>query len=161
MLNISLVEASPSLAVELGRRVAISDQRVSIQVLSGLVGKKGGFGMFNFAKEDNQNFVGEEEAIGSWVRTKGSRTLPYLDLTKAAAETPVIDLIKCDIEGSEFDFINTYADLLTKTVRLVVEFHSTFGDPLSAAEALAGMGFHHRAILRDSPETPVFYFSRA
>lgn len=37
---------------------------------------------------------------------------------------PPYDLIKCDIEGSEWDFINNYPKILQKTKYLLMEWHS-------------------------------------
>jgi FkbM family methyltransferase len=37
---------------------------------------------------------------------------------------PPFDLIKCDIEGSEWDFLNNYQSLITKSKYLLLEWHS-------------------------------------
>lgn len=40
------------------------------------------------------------------------------------ALTPPYDLIKCDIEGSEWDFIENYPEILEKSKYLLMEWHS-------------------------------------
>ena len=84
-----------------------------------------------------------------------------MDLNSVTADMPVVHLIKCDIEGSEFAFLENYAELLGKTRRVVIEFHSPFGDIARATETLRNMGFPKVITLRESPQTPTIYFSRA
>ena len=74
---------------------------------------------------------------------------------------PVIHLIKCDIEGSEFSLIESYPALLRKTRRMVIEFHSPFGDIPRAIETMRNLGFTKVSTLRESALTPTIYFSRA
>ena len=85
----------------------------------------------------------------------------YTDLDALTAEMPVVHLIKCDIEGSEYAFLDNYAGLLGKTRRIVIEFHSAFGDIAAATEKLKGIGFTKVKVLRESPLAPTIYFSRA
>ena len=37
---------------------------------------------------------------------------------------PPYDLIKCDIEGSEWEFLNNYQNLIKKSKYLLLEWHS-------------------------------------
>ena len=73
----------------------------------------------------------------------------------------MVHLIKCDIEGSEFAFLESYGDLLRKTRRMAIEFHSHFGDIAKATDTLRGMGFSKVSVLRESAMAPTIYFSRA
>ena len=50
------------------------------------------------------------------------KNLSETDLMENLA--PPYDLIKCDIEGSEWEFINNYQNLLTKSKSLLLEWHS-------------------------------------
>ena len=45
-------------------------------------------------------------------------------------------LIKLDIEGAEFDFINTYAKNLNRVVAIILEWHTEFGDRNTALRIL-------------------------
>lgn len=157
-LVIRPVEASPKVAEELRRRVVIPSERVDVKIVNGLAGKREGSAQLNFGKEDTINFVGD--GVNLWGRARGAETVRYVDLDSETAEMPVIHLIKCDIEGSEFALIENYPELLRKTSRVVIEFHSPFGDIARATEILKNMGFSKAMILRESSLTPTIYFSR-
>ena len=160
-LAIRPVEASPKVAEELRRRLIIPGGRVDAKIINGLVGKREGSARLNFGKEDTVNFVGDTGDGGQWESERGAETVRYVDLDAATSEMPVVHLIKCDIEGSEYAFLENYAGLLAKTRRVVIEFHSPFGDIAAATEKLKGMGFTKVMTLRESTVTPTIYFSRA
>ncbi len=157
-LAVRLVEASPKVAAELSRRLVINNRRVVPTVINGLAGKREGSGELNLGKEDTVNFVGQ--AADLWGRSRGAEVVPYVDLDAATADIPVIHLIKCDIEGSEFSLIESYPALLRKTRRVVIEFHSPFGDIPRATETMRSLGFTQVATLRESTLTPTIYFSK-
>ena len=159
-LAIRPVEASPKVAEELRRRLVIPGQRVDAKIIHGLVGKREGAARLNLGKEDTVNFVGDTGDGGQWDAVRGSETVRYTDLDALTADMPTVHLIKCDIEGSEFAFLENYAGLLGKTKRLVIEFHSAFGDIAAATGKLRGMGFTKVKVLRESPLSPTVYFSR-
>ena len=158
-LAVRLVEASPKVAAELKRRLVINNSRVQPTVINGLAGQREGSGELNLGKEDTVNFVGV--AADLWGRSRGAEVVPYVDLDAATADLPAIHLIKCDIEGSEFSLIESYPALLRKTRRVVIEFHSPFGDIPRATAAMRSMGFTKVATLRESTLTPTIYFSKA
>ena len=160
-LMVWLVEASPTVCKELRRRMDFSKAKMKWTVTNGLVGKRTGTARLNYAVEDNQNFVDESAQRDLWARTGGAEQLSYVDLVALVKDEPRIDLIKCDIEGSEYDFLRSYPDLLKKTARLVIEFHSTFGDIAEAVKCIKEMGFERSVVLRDDASCPVIYFSRA
>ena len=158
-LKVRLVEASPKVATELRRRLVIKDSRVVPTVINGLAGKREGSAELNLGKEDTVNFVGE--AADLWGRSRGAEVVPYLDLDATTSDMPAIHLIKCDIEGSEFSLIESYPALLGKTRRVVIEFHSPFGDIPRATETMRSLGFTKTVTLRESTLTPTVYFSKA
>jgi FkbM family methyltransferase len=47
---------------------------------------------------------------------------------------PPYDLIKVDIEGSEFDFLKNYKNIIKSTNRLIIEWHSWNNDDISNDE---------------------------
>ena len=159
-LSVWMVEASGSVCEELKRRIGQSGARIQWTVTNGLVGKRTGTARLNYAREDNQNFVDKGGERDLWAGVGGTDEVTYLDIATLAADAPVIDLIKCDIEGSEFDFIESYPDLLQKTERMVIEFHTAFGDVAAALERLKDAGFTRSIVLREDPSIPVIYLSR-
>ena len=160
-LSVWMVEASPSVSTELRRRMDCSKAKMKWAVVNGLVGKRTGTARLNYAVEDNQNFVDESAQRESWTQTGGAEEISYVDLAALVKDEPTIDLIKCDIEGSEYDFIQAYPDLLQKTARLVIEFHSAFGDVAEAVKRVKDAGFARSVVLREDAQTPVIYFARA
>lgn len=154
------IEASAKVAMELQRRLVIPGNRVDAQIISGLVGKQEGRAQLNFGAADTVNFVGEAGDGNTWGAARGAATVSYVNLDTLTAAMPVVHLIKCDIEGSEFTFIDNYPGLLAKTRRIAIEFHAPFGDIGKAVERLRGMGFNKVVTLRDSAATPTIYFAR-
>ena len=159
-LSVWMVEASPSVCTELRRRMDFSNAKMKWSVTNGLVGKRTGTARLNYAVEDNQNFVDESARREFWARTGDAEELNYVDLAALVKDEPVIDLIKCDIEGSEYDFLQSYPDLLKKTARLVIEFHAAFGDIVEAVRRVEEAGFGRSVVLREDAHAPVIYFSR-
>jgi len=159
-LCVWMVEASPAVCAELRRRIELSRAKMQWSVINGLVGKRTGTARLNYAHEDNQNFVDASGQRDLWARAGGAEDISYVDLARLVDDAPSVDLIKCDIEGSEFDFIRSYPDLLGKAARLVIEFHSAFGDVAEAVDRLKNAGFGRPVVLREDAKTPVIYLSR-
>jgi hypothetical protein len=91
----------------------------------------------------------------------GSSRIPFINLDKELAAFATINLIKCDIEGSEFDFIDNYPDLLKKTRATVYEFHR-YGLNLDDARGkLARYGFNGHSVLRDTDSYCIQFCARA
>ena len=61
-----------------------------------------------------------------------------------------IDILKCDIEGSEFQLLTKESRLLAAARQVSIELHREFGDPQKFIEMLREMGFEVR-IRRESP----------
>lgn len=160
-LSLWMIEASPTVCAELRRRMESSNAKMNWTAINGLVGKRTGTAKLNYAVEDNQNFVDESANRKGWEQKGGAEEISYVDIAAMVKNEPVIDLIKCDVEGSEFDFLASYPDLLKKTARLVIEFHSAFGDVTKAVQRIKDAGFARSVVLREDAQTPVYYFARA
>jgi Methyltransferase FkbM domain len=131
--------------------------------------------LFNSAVSDESGHgrmqVERGGTTGGTVTTGGDGTIPITTLDDALADAPVdqIDLLKLDIEGAEVDALHGAAEILTRTRRVIVEYHSrdllagcneileqtgfatdlTFvyypeGNPLGGSEV--GMLYAHRAV---------------
>ena len=67
--------------------------------------------------------------------------IPQVDLSAALAGIPRIDLLKCDIEGGEQGFIETFPDVLAKVRVAVFELHANLCDTERCKRLLAEAGF--------------------
>ena len=120
-----------------------------------LGGSQRGGGSSAHGKGRQPNFVGASD-LGGWEAYRGTVQLSYIDLDALTESWEAIDLIKCDIEGSEFDFIGSYPNLLRRCRSVVIEFHPAFGDVEAAKEKLRGHGFHHGTTCRGDEATSVY-----
>tara|TARA_B100001248_G_scaffold262563_1_gene259443 strand:+ start:5952 stop:6731 length:780 start_codon:yes stop_codon:yes gene_type:complete len=161
-LRLFLIEGSKQLCEELPQQLDIDHSRngnTEVKVLNALAGKRSGSACFHVTKESNQSFAGDTSPQG-WQETQHVESIPYIDLIELTQDMPCIDLIKCDIEGSEFDFIEHYPALLEKTQRIVLEIHESFGDTQAAISTLESMGFKTKSILREGTTTPLVFMER-
>jgi FkbM family methyltransferase len=137
-----LVEAAPHLARSLPERLkVIPGDLMSITVVEGLVGKKEGTASLLLAGGDIGNSVGNPDQARGWMNARGAVPVPYVDLNELAWKEGPIDLVKCDIEGGEFDFVENYPELLKRTRRLQIEIHRDHGNSDSVLEKLTAIGF--------------------
>ncbi len=94
-----LLEASPHLERSIRGHVGqLQRDGVQIKVVIGLVGKKSGTANFEIRPSESGNQVVGEP-------TARSHKLAYYDLDESLAEVAAIDLLKCDIEGSEKELL--------------------------------------------------------
>jgi FkbM family methyltransferase len=119
----------------------------------GLVGKRSGS-----ARISNLDI----HAINSVTQsTSSSVEVPYVDLNEFCNRKPVIDLLKCDIEGSEFDFLQAYADLLARTRVAVLELHHRLCDISACLALLEAVGMEHETLRPSDGETSIHLFWRS
>ncbi len=149
-----LVEASPRLRPSLHRHLDNIDRKeLTTKIVIGLIGLKTGEARLALKASECMNQVVEEPA-GT------SRSVPYYNLDEALDETAGISLLKCDIEGSERDFLENYPHLLRNTQVAVFEFH----DPMCPASAgvpkVMSAGFTTSHILLDQGHATTIFFER-
>ena len=93
-----------------------------IELVYGLAGKQEGTAKM----VESVNAVTNSVNTDNFLRKKFfSRTVPYINLHKFYSNDSVIDLLKCDIEGSEYDFVENYKHLLKRARVAVFEIHYT------------------------------------
>jgi FkbM family methyltransferase len=153
-LSLVIVEGAPLMFRELQRRVGSQPLlRDKVHIIHGLVGGKAGEGHITGSHLHYSNVAYAKPSAGT------SR-VAFIDLDKELASFATIDLIKCDIEGSEFDFIDNYENLLKKTRAAVFEFHR-FGRNLDEArDKLSQYGFNRRLALRDTEFYSIEFYTR-
>lgn len=153
-LSLVIVEGAPLMFRELKERVQAEPLlREKVQLLNGLVGRKGGEAYITGSHLHYSNVASEE-------RRAGSSRVAYINLDEALARFETIDLIKCDIEGSEFDFIDHYENLLKKTRVIAIEFHRYGRNLDEARDKLSQYGFNRRSVLRDTRFYSIEFYSK-
>lgn len=149
-----LVEASPRLERAIRQHLqTLENSSLHTDVIIGLVGKKSGEAQLELNASECMNRV-VKDGIGRF------RKLAYYNLDKSLAGVDTIDLLKCDIEGSERDFLENYPHLLGKTKVAIFEFHepqcpASFGIP-----EVMKAGFTSHRILYDQGHAKTVYFER-
>ena len=152
--NVTLVEGSPSIYNELVSR--LKTQKViakHLNVVNGLVGKLSGkakiveqdFHVMNTVSFDNQS-------KGVYVN--------FIDLNSLFPEDVKIDLLKCDIEGSELIFLENYKDFLLRVKSAVFELHHDRCDTVRCREILRNAGLTNHKNIRIESDFSVDFFWR-
>jgi FkbM family methyltransferase len=86
--------------------------------------------------------------------------VPACTLSEALAEG--CDLLKIDVEGSEYEMLaHTPVDVLRRATRIVIEFHSIAGDPNSVLSSLREAGFDARLLSGELDSVGVIGASRS
>jgi FkbM family methyltransferase len=141
--DMTLVEGSPLVYRELRSRVErepfLKDRAVTVH---GLVGERAGS-----AKIFESASLGANNSLFA-TRIPQGVDVPYVDLTGVIDERATIDLLKCDIEGSELSILENYRDLLPRARVAVFEFHPDVRDVDRCLEILGEAGFRNREDLR-------------
>ncbi len=153
-VKIACVDGSADLCAEALSRISQSVVPASfnINITSGLIGAKEGHGVLHeFA----------DHGLNSTLRVSGrSRTVDFVNLDNTLHQLDTIHLLKCDIEGSELEFIRNYTALLQKVMAAVFEIHMDFVDTETCIKAMQDCGFIHHAILKQYPGTVIVHFHR-
>lgn len=130
-----IVEGLPDLIDEI--RATLDDTGLGARatVLHGLAGRRDGFAVL---KSGSANLL-ETSAI---LRQDGPRSVrvPYVDLLRHLPDGQTIDILKVDIEGSEYDLVANYPAVLARTRLVAMEIHDV-GQPAQVVlDALAASG---------------------
>ena len=153
MPHVVVVEGNPRtyevLRATLERNGLLGETLVAI---NGLIGERAGVGRIT-----RHAVSGMSTVHGGTARF--TERVPFVDLGDLVPSRR-IDLLKCDIEGSEESFIANYPDLLSRTERAVFELHPRFCDVARCVELLASAGLAHSVVLRSHPLYEVSYFTR-
>lgn len=91
---------------------------------------------------------------------RGGELIPFVDLSSVIRGWKCVDLLKCDIEGSEQLFIENYRDILSRTNLAVIEFHLHRVDLGRCFSALSACGLFPVSTLHCSKEVRLELFSR-
>lgn len=142
-LRIALVEGSPRVFAELARRMEPNRQGASLTMVNGLVGQRGGTGRIY------EGAFHVENALLPCGSTIGA-AVPYADISALHPDAEMIDLLKCDVEGSEQAFIEQYPELLARVVCAVFELHPARCDVPRCLDLLARAGLRQTLLIRET-----------
>lgn len=126
-----LVEGSPGVYDDLSGRVEqLRVPGITIEAVNGLIGDREGSGTISEVAFGARNTVHPEHNAGiEPVSEMAHHRVSFVDLAASVGNSKRISLLKCDIEGSEETFLETYrTDLLPITEVAVFELHRTLCD---------------------------------
>jgi len=157
--RIILVEGSPDVYEELKRRLMAEPVLVNrLTLVHGLVGRRQGSARIFEHSFHANNSLFASNMPGSCC----SVDVPFVDLLSLYGKIPEIDLLKCDIEGAELLFLESYRELLAGVRYAVIEFHHNLCDVSRCFEILEEVGFCNQGQLcsKESTMTSVGFFAR-
>ena len=156
-VSVALVEGAPRNYEILSRRLAENDlAEPMVNAVNGLVGRREGSATIFQHKFHAINSVNNPvlKKVGSGVE------VPFVDIEALTAHMPRIDLLKCDIEGSEEVFVTTYAGFFKRVQAAVFELHPTICDVPACRKVLAEAGLTEVTVLRLAGDQSVELFER-
>jgi FkbM family methyltransferase len=129
----------------------------------GLIGRKEGTAHIYATPYSGANSVVANSGVRSNLWWRGAYAVPssYIDVQAVVPRGTTIDLLKCDIEGSEAEFLLSYSDLLRNTKRLIIEFHPRYVDIAECHDMIRSAGLVHVRTLRQHETMVLSYFSRS
>lgn len=154
------VEAVPELAQEARRRLNgmwISDD---IQIHTGLVGKRSGSAGIEMSLSHPANRIarGHRELAPD---TTTVRLLRYRDLLSIPNVPEHIDLLKCDIEGAEEEFCESYPEVLERCDAVVMELHHDLCSRAQCRASVFHAGLTENRILNEKQDKSLMLFTRS
>jgi FkbM family methyltransferase len=151
--RITCIEGSPTVYAELTRRLqtapALQERTRTVQ---GLVGLRSGQATLSNLPFHPMNAVSN---------SGGGAGIPYVDIESLFEPNSRVHLIKCDIEGSETDFVANYPALLERTDLAIFELHYPQCDPEKFFEQMKARGLIHRYVLASGKYTSLVLYSRS
>jgi FkbM family methyltransferase len=154
-IDLSLVEADPRCIKYLESHVEqLRALGVAVKIFHGLAGKISGQESIKLGKETFGTTVHEGTPS-----KQSSTTLNYVDLNSIHPGMR-FNLIKCDIEGSEYDLINYYPNLIKAADYFLVEFHTTLGSLNDAESALVNSNLSLQATLCEEQTFVTKYYRK-
>jgi FkbM family methyltransferase len=142
-LSVTAFEANPGFAGDFASRVLVDNGLGSrVRLVRGLVGARRGAAVLYHDSVHPQS-------------GRAGVPVPYVDLSAELADVPRVDLLKCDIEGSEERFIENYPDVLGKTGVAVFELHRDMCDTERCRAMLREYGFARATTLREGQHVSI------
>ncbi len=145
-----LIEGSLTNCRQIERRLLAQNfDEFDIRVVHGLAGARTGGGLLEAGPAHFGNRV-----VSSG---RGTNT-QYVNLDSLVAEGEIVDLIKCDIEGSEESFVSNYIELLNSASALAIELHHGMCDTEATEHEIAKTNLTQSVRLRETDQFTVKYY---
>ena len=158
-LFVAAVEPDSSNIAEMKRRVgqqeACRTGLCQLNLVRGLAGKRQGGAAFQQTHSYHAGRVVEPSEESG----RNDLQLEYIDLDQTFGEQ-CWDLVKCDIEGSEGEFVECYPELLQRSSVFAVELHHGICELASVLPSLQKAGFHHGGAIAERKANSVHILSR-
>jgi FkbM family methyltransferase len=148
------VEGSPRTYAQLARHLAQPQLAGRCVPCHGLVGRRTGSASISTSTFSGLNSTRTRQSFSR-------AEVPFVDLDALLPAATQIALVKCDIEGAEELFLETYPSLLRRVAVLVVEFHPELNNVGRCRGVLHEAGLVNHRPLRAYPDGTVEMFSRA
>jgi hypothetical protein len=113
-----------------------------VRLVHGAVGARAGIGHF----DDGDAHYARRVVSASGGASGPS--VPYVDVMTSLGDVGAVDLLKCDIEGAELLFLQSYPDLLRSVRAVVMELHPGLCDANECLRLLAEYGLDWQTVLR-------------
>jgi FkbM family methyltransferase len=152
-LDVTMVEGSPKVFEALEKQIRSQNlPEIRFRMVQGLVGMRTGSAPMRESPVHVKNTImGDENRDG--------RNIEFIDLGLLMESVKEIDLLKCDIEGAELLFLETYGNLLAKVRNAVFELHHEICDTKKCRDILLRSGFRE-TVLRATPAFSVSFMTR-
>jgi FkbM family methyltransferase len=118
-------------------RATFADTRLGSRatVVHGLAGRRSGTAQL---RSGPSNLLEASVVSGNGDRRGGE--VAYVDLFRHVPDGTMIDILKVDIEGSEYDLVDAYPTLLERTRLLAMEVHQTDRPAAGLLQAIEAAG---------------------
>ena len=151
---IKSIEASKKLCEEYRKRCVVfnNDPHLEVQIFCGLIGQP---------NSEQTFFEFEDHGLNSIFRGDGLPVkITTINVEEVCRDVERINLLKCDIEGSEEVFLANYETVLRKTDAVVIEIHREFSNEDRCLAILRENGFAQQQSLHQYENGALYYMKR-
>ncbi len=152
--EVTLIEGSPQVFSNLQSRMSkINILQDKIKLIWGLAGhSQGSEKIF-----ESDFFPAANSIFSESAKIKGI-DVQYIDLMTLSSPAQKIDLLKCDIEGSELILLENYPALFNRVNYAIFELHENYCDPNKCIQLLKNYGLINHIRLREEYAIVEFFW---
>lgn len=142
-----LVEALPKLIQRIQRGIFEVGLEHQAKIIQGVVGRKSGDAFF---RRRSENLLASKASFQKV--SHSDQILQYIDLDQVIPPNQSIDILKIDIEGSEYDLFLNYESLFRRAKLVLIETHGPLEKRLELEQQIEKIGLFQlsNAIVRES-----------